>query len=124
MATNRRCDGCGDIYAAHRPSSRFCTTNCRVNYHRRLARGAELLAADRAGRPAPLPTPPTTNVSRGFEALADEAARTDYYFGTFKADPNLHVCQRCGNAFQAETKQRHCSIACRDADRDDAKGQR
>jgi hypothetical protein len=61
----------------------------------------------------------TTSITAAWEQIADESSRSNAYFGTFRPDKTVHLCQRCGGGFRSPTRQRHCSVACRDADRND-----
>jgi hypothetical protein len=115
MGKFRFCDDCGGEYWAHRPASRFCGTNCRVRFNRKLARAREVLG-DRA------PTRPvaTTSVSDAWAELGSRAG--DYNDYAKRMRPGAAIAYRCANpacgkAFQAPTRQRFCSLACRDQDR-------
>lgn len=69
----RACDSCGEEYEARRPSSRFCSTRCRV----RAQRGA----VQRPPEPIAEPRQATSGVTGATWAALEAAGRVDTPLG-------------------------------------------
>jgi hypothetical protein len=114
---HRRCDDdqCNQIYSAHRATSRFCTDACKMRYHYKLKRARTLLGEDRTT------TPPaaTTSITDAWSTLGTLAGEYDSYAARMRSGASVaYRCEYppCAKAFQAPSRQHHCSPRCRDLD--------
>ncbi|KDE98179.1 hypothetical protein Y900_004275 [Mycolicibacterium aromaticivorans JS19b1 = JCM 16368] len=107
----------GQEFWSARSTARFCSDRCRADWHRRLADARSLLADEDLRRHRPRRATTTTTTDAWAEVASRASDYDDYKQRMRPGAETAFRCVRCGIAFQAETRQEHCGLPCRDADR-------
>lgn len=119
---------CENIFAEHgankefwsaRSTARWCSEACKADWHKRLREARALLAGEEIRNHQRRTSRSTTTTADAWAELGSRAGDYDSYQGRMRATAETaYRCEYegCGKAFQAATRQSHCSLACRDAD--------